>query len=565
MVWNLTLFTAIVSIGAILAIAVGVGSVRKRPDPMAWPIAIMMIGAAMWAIPHAISFGFSDVEQVALWHKIRYPGTVIAPVAYLIVALKYGGYNRYLSRRFYWLLSVIPVLTVIVVWTNQYHGLFWQSLSLGRVGGASVLEPQYGAWYWVNLGFLYAVTIGGLLALIQVAIRAGPIYRKQALLMFLGGVVPLATNGLVNFGTGNEPMVDFTTTALAISGGVFALALFHFDLLEVRPVARARLIEELDDGVIVVGPDGRIRDFNPIAGQILGGIAVDQSIDQYISDEIVPDGGEMVVEVDGRQRWYRTRSTELTDGDGRLAGRIIYLNDVTELVERERRISILHRILRHNIRNELTIVSGHLEILESAVPPKNRSDVETAIESTERIIELSDKARNIEETLHHGDSTVHVDLIGTLRAIVQDIDQQFSTASISIDHQAIDAEEPSHHINVVDSDLFDTALFELIFNSIVHNNSNEPRTVIAIRPRNEHTLIRIKDNGPGIPDGEKQVLDARNETPLEHSSGLGLWIAKWMVKLSRGTIAFEENDEGGTTVTLEMETCSSEEITRQCC
>jgi signal transduction histidine kinase len=46
----------------------------------------------------------------------------------------------------------------------------------------------------------------------------------------------------------------------------------------------------------------------------------------------------------------------------------VYLNDVTDVIEREQRISVLNRVLRHNIRNELNVVSAHLEMLEENEP-----------------------------------------------------------------------------------------------------------------------------------------------------------------------------------------------------
>lgn len=88
--------------------------------------------------------------------------------------------------------------------------------------------------------------------------------------MFAGGLVPLAMNGAINFGVERTPTVDLITAALAVSGVAFALALFPLDLLEVHPAARDRLVEELDDGAVVVGPNGRIRDFNPTATRVLG-------------------------------------------------------------------------------------------------------------------------------------------------------------------------------------------------------------------------------------------------------------------------------------------------------
>jgi PAS domain-containing protein len=362
--WTVSAFAVVVFGSSVVALGAGIGVLRKRPDPIAEALAVLLFAIAAWAIPHAVSLGYADVERVAFWHRLRYPGTVLTPVAYLVVAIRYAGYEQWLTRRSYAVLAIIPVLTVVAVWTNPYHGLFWRSLAVATVGNATVLVEEYGLWYWIDLGYLYLVTAAGLSLFGDVLVRSSPAYRKQSGLMFLGALVPLATNVVMNAGVAPEPMVDLTTTALAVSGVTFALALFHFDFLELRPVARDRLVENLDDGVVVVGPEGRIRDFNPAAARILGDVAVDRS-----ADEVLPsDGGELVAETPNGRRRFRTRSSTLADGRDREIGRIVYLNDVTDVIEREQRISVLNRVLRHNIRNELNVVSAHLEMLEENEP-----------------------------------------------------------------------------------------------------------------------------------------------------------------------------------------------------
>lgn len=124
MAWTFTVFTGIVLASAIVALAVGVVALRERPDPLAVPLALLMFAAAAWAIPHAISFGYTDPATVAFWHRARYFGTTAAPLLYLVFALKYAGYERWLSRPFNVGIAVVPAITILVVWSNPYQGLF---------------------------------------------------------------------------------------------------------------------------------------------------------------------------------------------------------------------------------------------------------------------------------------------------------------------------------------------------------------------------------------------------------------------------------------------------------
>lgn len=552
MAWTPSLFTIVVFAGALVAILVGGTALRQRPDPIARPLAVAMFAVAAWAIPHAISFGFASPPRVALWTRLQYPGVVLAPVAYLILALRYAGYEHWLSRRTYALLAVVPTLTLVVVLTNPVHGLLWRSYSVAQLYGATILVPEYGPWYWLNLGYLYLVTAAALLAFGTVVIKRGQVYRKQAIVMFLGGFTPLVVNGAMNSGLGPEPMIDFTTTALALSGLTFALALFRFDLLEIRPVARDRLLTELGDGVIVVGPEGRIRDFNPTAEHIFGSLAPNQPATEIFPSQVTPDGGELVVEMENHERHFRTRSTPLTDQSGREVGQIVYLNDVTELIKREQRISVLNRILRHNIRNELNVTSSHLELLETQVSADNQEHVRAAMKSTQHVVDSARKARHVERTLDRADEPVVVSAATVVQEVVTDAQERCQESVIEYERASDDGSEAS--VRVVDGSLFEGAIEELIENAVLHTDQEVPQITVTVEVGPEQVQVNVADMGPGIAEREVEVLSSSTETHLEHGSGLGLWLVKWTASLSAGSLSFTENDPRGTVVTLSLPT-----------
>lgn len=550
MPWTPTPVAIVIVAGATLALVVGLAAVAKRPDRMAWPLALLMSAVTAWAIPHAISLGVSGVDSVVFWNKLQYPGLVSAPVLYLVVALTYGGYGRKLSRGTYAALAVIPAVSVAVVWTNQFHGLFWASLSLAEAGDASVLVPEYGPWYWVNLGYLYLVTILGLAVFAREVFRSGRVYRKQAGVMFVGGVVPLAVNGAMTVGLGPQPTVDLTTPALAVTGLTFALALFRMDLLDIRPVARDRLLDELDDGVVVVGPDGLIREFNPTAERILGELSPQDPAAEVLPADMVPDGGELVAEVDGQERIFRTQSTTLTDDRGGAIGRIVYLSDVTEIATREQRISVLNRVLRHNVRNALTVAAGRLELLEDEVPTEDRRHVETAAESIERVVEFADKARYLQRTLQRADAMVETSAHSVAQRVTTAARERNPDATI--EYEPPDSEAGAI-ARVVDEELFEMALRELVENGIDHTDREVASISVRIEQQGGAVEVHVADDGPGIPPEETAVLGQRTETALEHGNGLGLWLVQWMASLSAGELTFAENDPRGTVATLSLE------------
>ncbi|MFB6137069.1 MAG: histidine kinase N-terminal 7TM domain-containing protein [Halobacteriaceae archaeon] len=99
MPWTGSTYAMVVVGSSVLSLVVGIEALRRRPDPLAWPLAVMMFAVTAWAIPHAVSLGYRDVGTVAAWHVLRHPGTEVAPLAFLALALRYAGYERWVTRR----------------------------------------------------------------------------------------------------------------------------------------------------------------------------------------------------------------------------------------------------------------------------------------------------------------------------------------------------------------------------------------------------------------------------------------------------------------------------------
>ncbi|RQG89102.1 PAS domain S-box protein [Natrarchaeobius halalkaliphilus] len=561
--WVVSVSEIVVLASGVLALVLALETLRHRSDPMAWPVALLLCSAAAWAFPYGLSIGATSPETTLFWNRLRYPGTVVVPLAYFAVAMTYAGKREWFSRRLIGALSVVPLGMLVGVFTNRYHGYFWQSTSVTRVNETAIVAFDPGVLFWTNLLYSYALVGTGLALLIYTFFRSGPIYRKQSALLVVGGAAPLLTNIAVNVLTEPGSSVDFTMTALTISGGAFAVALFHFDLLDLRPVARDTLVEELDDAVIVADHEGTVVDVNGVGEAVLDDPSIGDPIEAVLPEEINgvlsdenEDGHssgparsdeEFVVQGDGRTRIYRCRSTPITDQLDRRTGHIIYLDDVTDLVEREQRISVLNRVLQHNVRNELSLVIGHLDsAMETATDP-TADHITEARESASQVIELSNKARTLERTINTSATTEAVPVSTTLDRVLEDVRSAYPDATFET---ATSEEQVS--VAVASETLFEATVENLLENAVVHNDSDRPRATVRVEKRDSIVRLSVRDNGPGIPEGEFQILQNRTETPLDHGSGLGLWIAKWTATLSDGDLTITERESGGTAVTLSL-------------
>ncbi len=232
-------------------------------------------------------------------------------------------------------------------------------------------------------------------------------------------------------------------------------------------------------------------------------------------------------------------------------------NDLTEgladreqaLREREQRLNVLNRVLRHNLRNEMTVVVGHAEFIADEGDDLLERSAEAILSSSEDLTSLSERAREIQEVRSTADELTEADAADLAREAVATARERFPDVSIELDA------EPATLYSVP---TVATAVEQVVDNACRHNEGETRRvrvsTGLGTRDGDAIAWISVQDDGPGIPKQEQNVLREGRETALEHGSGLGLWLVYWVVKESGGTLGFDVREGEGTRVTMEFPT-----------
>jgi len=245
----------------------------------------------------------------------------------------------------------------------------------------------------------------------------------------------------------------------------------------------------------------------------------------------------------------------LTDEDGGFDGTLGVLREITEQKRREQRLSVLNRVLRHNLRNDVNVVLMRLEELAEEYDIEDERLVEVR-EKTRRVVELGDKARELQQRLDTLDARRGtVDLAEVVR-------QQAATLGDTHPDVTVRVEAPEC-CTVRADETVRLAVENLLENAAEHGaaspHSHAPEDAaehgagtvsVTVEPGEEEVTLRIVDDGPGIPEPEVAAL-AGEETPLEHGSGFGLWVAKLCVEHNGGHLEFEGSAEG-TAVTVRL-------------
>ena len=216
---------------------------------------------------------------------------------------------------------------------------------------------------------------------------------------------------------------------------------------------------------------------------------------------------------------------------------------VRRLNERNR---VLGRVLRHNVRNEVTKVIGYAEILaaEHPEPPRELRRIRAAAHA---VAETSRKARRIERELQLEESVAAVDVVPIVEREVERAREDGHDVVLS---RPIPAAAPVRAGGQLAS-----VVENLVENAAAHGG-DDPTIEVGLRVDDAAgvTAITVADDGPGIPDDEVAALADGVESPLEHGSGLGLWLVKWLIERYDGEMRFNETEPDGSIVIVELET-----------
>lgn len=209
-----------------------------------------------------------------------------------------------------------------------------------------------------------------------------------------------------------------------------------------------------------------------------------------------------------------------------------------------RQLTVLNRVFRHDLRNAANVIHGHAELLAEGAGDDTAESAATIREQAADLAEMSRQIRDIECVLQseqNGRSVV--DLVDLVEAELDRVERDYP--AVRTDGPARDSCRVTAH------SLVESAVRNVIDNAAGHNDAESPEIDVEIVDAGDDAVeVRIADNGPGIPDAEVAVLERGYETPLDHTSGLGLWLVSWIVRESDGEVSFRERDPRGSVVCL---------------
>ena len=324
------------------------------------------------------------------------------------------------------------------------------------------------------------------------------------------------------------------------------------DLFEGFPDAVVDL--EFRDGTPVVrdvngafeetfGYDGSVARDTPV-GELIAPPGERAEAERLNENEIPRDGAAEVerMTAEGRES-FLLRGVRYRYG-GCDRGFVVY-SDIADRLEQERQLRVLHRVLRHNLRNEMTAIMGYADMLAGEQQAAERREfAERIYDEAADVSELGEQVRRIEQALDVDRRQVSVDPEPIVRDLAERFRTQYPDATVRVSTTGDGA--------VVADELLETAVENLVENAVEHH-PGEPTVEIEIAPVDAERIdLTVRDDGKGIPERERAIVSGDREiTQLDHSRGLGLWVSRWIVSGVGGELLFGDC-RSGSEVTLRL-------------
>jgi len=563
------LVTALVSFfGAFLAL-------YRRRVKGALEITWLMVASGIGSFWVIFETSAVTMAEKIFWAKLEFTGGSFTPVLYLIFVLRFTGKEKFLSAKNIFLLFIIPLITLAMVFTNDYHNLMWSGFS-AISATTNLMEYYHGIWFWTGyIAYSYIMLAAASFSIFSFIYHHRSSFQYHGWVILLGGLLPWSASLLYLTGVNITPGLDLAPASITLSGLLLIYAIFHNRFLDLVPIAHETLVETLQDGIIALDGQNRIQDINGAAISYLGitnksilGLVAQESGATVIPllNAILDDNPVDFIEIQNgpELKTFRIIKQIIKNQSG---SRIIVIRDIADFVaqqnelikakekaeESDRLKSAFLANISHEIRTPMNGILGFTELLRELKLSEDEQQEYLAIieKSGTRMLNIINDIISL-SSLEAGLSKVKItnfdinDQVNILFNLYEPQAREKGLELIIKDN--IPTEESK--INS-DKDKVKEILANLIKNAIKF--TAEGSIEIGFSKDSDGLEFYVKDTGIGINPEQKGLIFERFRQGSEsvaryyEGAGLGLSISKAYVLLLGGKIWVESEEGKGST------------------
>ena len=568
--------------GAILpllsALCVGTSALvalRSKQVAATRPFLVIQAGALIWCLGYVIELCSTTLSQAVFWANIEYLGIVILPGASAWFALVYSDRVRKPSKVGWALLAVQPLTVLPLVWLNPGE-VFRKGIHFEVVEGHSILAFDPGPAYIYNVALAHLLLACAWGTFFYLSFLRSNTFRKQAKWLLLAFMLPVTGNVLYRSGFTPVSHYDITPAMFSLCGMITTYSLFRLSFLDLVPIARGSMVEQMVDPVLVVNALGRLVDFNRAGSEFL----------DVSPDLLVGQDAQLILRASGRfsdsgvgvdalyhhdDRVYAIKRSPLNDPYRGEIGQVLHFSDLTERFALEASLSSAKNEadaasraksnflanMSHEIRTPMNGVIGLSDLLEGTPLNEKQLDYVHAIQSCSRsLMHIIDEILDFSK-IEAGKMTLRpeaLDLISLLKDVTIAHRVIAERKKLTFDLQL--PERPSIPV------LADPSAIRQVVNNLVGNAikfTGEGSVSVRLLCLGEDRFaIEVEDTGIGIADEKRAAVfdrfsQADESTTREFGgTGLGLTITKQLVGMMDGEIDVESTPGVGSTFRVEL-------------
>ena len=589
-IYTLALFLCTVLLGVILVI--NLNNKHKKQVNIAFSFVIICL--MICCIGQLFSLLFADKWHIDLMYfdYFVYVGTCFLPVAFLFFAMAFAK-TRITFKKKYLLFFVIPILTLLILWTNDFHHLFYVSYNI------SSALTTFGPYFYVHSFYCFLLLGISLVYLIKYSIRNAGFFSKQSILIIIGSAIPTVINLL---GTLGVPMTIYLTPiSFTVSVIFFTLAILKFKFLSIAPIDLQKIVDRISDGYIVLNDENNITDFNQTFLNIfhmeannvrnknffhlVGKDFIDHKDLIIMKDFIIQarnstETYHLPVKSNNKEQYFNVEINSIMSENSSL-GVLVLWKDTTQhmidmqtiqssqemLMEKERLASLGQLIggIAHNLKTPIMSISGAAEGLSDLIKEYDSSieDEQVTIQDHHDIAkDMGDWVEKIKTYTEYMSDVItavkgQAVTLSEEQIVSFDLDELVKRIDILMRHELKNAlvtlnvniktdKSTMLHGNI-------TSLIQVINNMIsnsIQAYDGEPGKEIdlTVSKKNHNLVISIQDYGPGLPkEVEDKLFKEMITTKGKNGTGLGLFMSYSTIRAHfNGNVTFSTKPGKGT-------------------
>ncbi len=558
-----------------LAILILTFFIFQKDGPVSNWFVMVKLAISTWAIAYGFELMQSALAGMLFWIKIEYIGIGLLPACWIIFIFHYLDKGSWLTPINLFLIFLIPVTTLLMVWTNSWHHLHYRHVALDTTGPFALLAITPGIWYRIHTVFFYLMMGWGTVLIITAYHKSERLYKYQNLSILLGALIPWVINIIYLSGLRPYHHIDLTPYGFIATALFISFGLIKFKLFDIVPMARGKALEIMHEGIVILDKQYRIVDFNDMMQELLGSGKKDIIGRDFF--QLWPDQNIMKAIEDNRcskvkiEKSFNNGKTNFEisiNPFGRLKGErhgtLLLFWDITkhtvdalrmsEQASKLEELNILKdkllSIIAHDLRSPLTNIKQMVEMIESGM-----------ITEKELKFLIPRLSKNVQYT-----SELLENLLYWSKSQLKGLDIQFDTFNIEtiIRNNIALAETTAANKKIsIKADLkiqlivyADKSMVDLVLRNLMSNavkfSLEQSEIVVGAKYVEDEVIVYVEDQGVGMThDVIERLFTNDNQSTVgtqnEKGAGLGLMICRDFIAKNGGMIWAESEVGKGST------------------